>query len=122
MARILELTLNGRQRLDAIPDNRLLLDYLREAVGLTGTKTGCDGGECGACTVLIDDRPALSCLTLAATAAGKRVDTVESLAHGVEIRNVFRDDVREPSLPREKALANAPKRNDEGFLVPAVLD
>jgi aspartyl-tRNA(Asn)/glutamyl-tRNA(Gln) amidotransferase subunit C len=47
---------------------------------------------------------------------------VESLAHGVEIRNVFRDDVREPSLPREKALANAPKRNDEGFLVPAVLD
>jgi 4-hydroxybenzoyl-CoA reductase subunit gamma len=80
MARILELTLNGRHRIDAIPDNRLLLDYLRESVGLTGTKTGCDGGECGACTVLIDDRPTLSCLTLAATVAGKRVDTVESLA------------------------------------------
>ena len=90
MARILELTLNGRQRLDAIPDNRLLLDYLREAVGLTGTKTGCDGGECGACTVLIDDRPALSCLTLAATAAGKRVDTVESLAHGGALSAVKR--------------------------------
>jgi aspartyl-tRNA(Asn)/glutamyl-tRNA(Gln) amidotransferase subunit C len=47
---------------------------------------------------------------------------VEPLAHGVEVRNVFRDDVRGPSLPREAALANAPKRNDESFLVPAVLE
>jgi 4-hydroxybenzoyl-CoA reductase subunit gamma len=80
MARILELLLNGRRRADAVPDNLLLLDYLRETVGLTGTKTGCDGGECGACTVLVDDRPVLSCLTLAARAAGRRVDTIESLA------------------------------------------
>jgi aspartyl-tRNA(Asn)/glutamyl-tRNA(Gln) amidotransferase subunit C len=47
---------------------------------------------------------------------------VEPLAHGVEVRNVFRDDVLGSSLPREKALANAPKGNDEGFLVPAVLE
>jgi aspartyl-tRNA(Asn)/glutamyl-tRNA(Gln) amidotransferase subunit C len=47
---------------------------------------------------------------------------VEPLAHGVEVRNVFRDDVRGPSLPREAALANAPRRNPESFLVPAVLD
>ncbi len=47
---------------------------------------------------------------------------VEPLAHGVEVRNVFRDDVRGPSLPREMALTNAPKRNAEGFLVPAVLE
>ena len=47
---------------------------------------------------------------------------VEPLAHGVEVSNVFRDDVVGPSLPREKALANAPKRNAEGFLVPAVLE
>ena len=47
---------------------------------------------------------------------------VEPLAHGVEVRNVFRDDVRGPALPREAALANAPKRNDGGFLVPAVLE
>ena len=80
MARILQLTLNGRARTDAVPDNVLLLDYLREIVGLTGTKTGCDGGECGACTVLVDDRPKLSCLTLAATIDGCRVDTIESLA------------------------------------------
>src|SRR5258706_14464058 len=79
MARILELVLNGRRRVDAVPDNLLLLDYLREVVGLTGTKTGCDGGEGGACTVLVDDRPRLSCLTLAANCEGKRVDTVEAL-------------------------------------------
>jgi 4-hydroxybenzoyl-CoA reductase subunit gamma len=80
MSRILQLTLNGRARTDAVPDNVLLLDYLREVVGLTGTKTGCDGGECGACTVLVDDQPRLSCLTLAATIEGRRVDTIESLA------------------------------------------
>jgi len=79
MVRILKLTLNGRVRNDATPDNLLLLDYLRETVGLTGTKTGCDGGECGACTVLIDDQPRLSCLTLAAQVDGCRVDTIESL-------------------------------------------
>ncbi len=79
MPRIVSYTLNGRARADAVADNVLLLDYLREIVGLTGTKTGCDGGECGACTVLIDDQPRLSCLTLAAAAEGRRVDTVESL-------------------------------------------
>jgi aspartyl-tRNA(Asn)/glutamyl-tRNA(Gln) amidotransferase subunit C len=47
---------------------------------------------------------------------------VEPLAHGVEVRNVFRDDVRGPSLPREEALANAPKRDEQAFLVPAVLE
>jgi 4-hydroxybenzoyl-CoA reductase subunit gamma len=79
MAGILELTLNNRPRVDAVPANLLLLDYLREVVGLTGTKTGCDGGECGACTVLVDDKPRLSCLTLAASVQGRRVDTVEAL-------------------------------------------
>ena len=78
--RILSFTLNGRAHVGAAADNALLLDYLREAAGATGTKTGCDGGECGACTVLIDDRPVLSCLTLAARVAGRRVDTIESLA------------------------------------------
>jgi 4-hydroxybenzoyl-CoA reductase subunit gamma len=82
MAKLLDLILNARKRTDAIQDNLLLLDYLREVAGLTGTKTGCDGGECGACTVLIDDVPALSCLTLAANVQGHRVDTVESLGRG----------------------------------------
>src|SRR5712672_723739 len=79
MARLLELTLNGRPRADGVKDNLLLLDYLREVVGLTGTKTGCDGGECGACTVLVDDVPRLSCLTLAGGVYGQSVDTVEAL-------------------------------------------
>src|SRR5437868_5770329 len=82
MAAIVELVLNGRTRTDAVANNLLLLDYLREHAGLTGTKTGCDGGECGACTVLVDDQPRLSCLTLAANVAGKHVDTVESLGTG----------------------------------------
>jgi 4-hydroxybenzoyl-CoA reductase subunit gamma len=79
MAKLLDVVLNGRKRVDAAPDNLLLLDYLREVAGLTGTKTGCDGGECGACTVLVDDKPTLSCLTLAISVRGHRVDTVESL-------------------------------------------
>jgi 4-hydroxybenzoyl-CoA reductase subunit gamma len=79
MAKLLDLVLNGRKRSDAVCDNVLLLDYLREVAGLTGTKTGCDGGECGACTVLVDDTPTLACLTLAASVRGRRVDTVESL-------------------------------------------
>jgi len=90
MARILELILNGRRRIDAVSDNLLLLDYLREIVGLTGTKTGCDGGECGACTVLVDDVPRLSCLTLAASVQNQRVDTVESLGHDGQLSAVQR--------------------------------
>ncbi|MEI7803997.1 MAG: 2Fe-2S iron-sulfur cluster-binding protein [Hyphomicrobiales bacterium] len=90
MARIVKFVLNDRARTDAVPNNILLLDYLREIVGLTGTKTGCDGGECGACTVLIDDKPVLSCLTLAASVEGHRVDTVESLGEGGHLSAVQR--------------------------------
>jgi 4-hydroxybenzoyl-CoA reductase subunit gamma len=79
MKTLLSLTLNGRPRDDAVPDNMLLADYLREIVGLTGTKIGCDGGECGCCTVLVDDRPRHACLTLAAAVQGRRVETIEAL-------------------------------------------
>jgi 4-hydroxybenzoyl-CoA reductase subunit gamma len=90
MARLIELVLNDRKRMDAVPDNLLLLDYLREVAGLTGTKTGCDGGECGACTVLIDGRPVLSCLTLAASIEGSKVETVESLGRDGQLSAVQR--------------------------------
>jgi 4-hydroxybenzoyl-CoA reductase gamma subunit len=83
--RILSLSVNGRVREDAIHDNTLLVDYLRDIAGLTGTKQGCDGGECGACTVLIDDVPRLACITLAATCEGRKVETIESLAAGGEL-------------------------------------
>ena len=88
--RILSFTLNGKRHEGVVPDNMLLIDYLRERLLMTGTKTGCDGGECGACTVLVDDKPTLSCLTLAATVAGKRVDTVESLGKGGALSAVQR--------------------------------
>jgi 4-hydroxybenzoyl-CoA reductase subunit gamma len=77
--RLLSLSVNGRQREDAVADASLLLDYLRDTVGLTGTKQGCDGGECGACTVLVDGAPRLACITLALTCEGKQVETIEGL-------------------------------------------
>ena len=76
----ISLTVNGRKRDDTVPDNMLLVDYLRETLGLTGTKIGCDGGECGCCTVLIDGRTRHACLTLAISCDGTHVETVESLA------------------------------------------
>ena len=79
MKRLVALTLNGRARQDAVEDPLLLIEYLRERLGLTGTKRGCDGGECGACTVLIDGAPRLACLTLAAACEGRSVETIESL-------------------------------------------
>src|SRR5262249_23533714 len=90
MKKVLSVTLNGRARSDAVSDNLLLLDYLREVVGFTGTKTGCDGGECGACTVLVDDKPTLSCLTLATVVEGRAIDTVESLGRDGHLSAVQR--------------------------------
>jgi 4-hydroxybenzoyl-CoA reductase subunit gamma len=80
---ILRLRLNGRWREDAVAGSQLLVDYLREVAHLNGTKTGCDGGECGACTVLVDGNPALSCITLTTRCDGRSVETIEGLAsHG----------------------------------------
>ena len=78
--RIVRLRLNGRWREDAVADQQLLVDYLRETAGLTGTKTGCDGGECGACMVLLDSTPVPACITLTARCDGRSVETIEGLA------------------------------------------
>jgi 4-hydroxybenzoyl-CoA reductase subunit gamma len=81
--RLLKLKLNGRAREDAVAEGLLLVDYLRDVARLTSVKSGCDGGECGACTVLIDDEPVPSCIVLAVRCEGRRVETVESLTkHG----------------------------------------
>jgi xanthine dehydrogenase YagT iron-sulfur-binding subunit len=74
------LTINGQPHHLALDARTTLLDALREHMGLTGTKKGCDNGQCGACTVHIDGRSALSCLTLAASAEGRDVTTIEGLA------------------------------------------
>jgi len=79
MSTVISLTLNGEDRADVVPDNMLLVDYLREKAGLTGTKIGCDGGECGCCTVLVDGEPRHACLTLAAVCNDARVETIEGL-------------------------------------------
>ena len=78
--RLLQLEVNGRRREVAAGDASTLLEVLRDALSLVGTKQGCDGGECGACTVLVDDEPRLACITLAASVAGRRIETIESLA------------------------------------------
>jgi 4-hydroxybenzoyl-CoA reductase subunit gamma len=78
--RLLKLQLNGRWREDAVPDNQLLVDYLRDIARLTGVKTGCDGGECGACTVLVDGEALQSCIMLAVRCNGRSIETVEGLA------------------------------------------
>jgi len=84
------LTVNGRRREEALEDNLLLIDFLRERRGLTGTKRGCDGGECGACTVLIDGAPRLACLTLAVSCEGRAIETIEAQSAGGNLSGLQR--------------------------------
>jgi 4-hydroxybenzoyl-CoA reductase subunit gamma len=77
--RLLKLRVNGRWREDAVVQGELLVDYLRDVAHLTGVKTGCDGGECGACTVLVDGEAVQACLMLAARCEGRSIETIEGL-------------------------------------------
>jgi xanthine dehydrogenase YagT iron-sulfur-binding subunit len=79
------LTINGREHRVALDVRTTLLDTLRDHLGLTGAKKGCDHGQCGACTVLVDGRRVLSCLTLALVAQGHKVTTIEGLANNGEL-------------------------------------
>jgi carbon-monoxide dehydrogenase small subunit len=76
----LTLNVNGEARQVSFPGSKTLLEVLREELGLTGTKHGCELGECGACAVLIDGEPVLSCLTLGLECEGREITTVEGLA------------------------------------------
>ena len=80
MGRLINLKINGESYQLNVKPNILLLDLIREEIGLTGTKRGCGTGECGACTVLLDGRPVNSCLILAVEANEKNVITIEGLA------------------------------------------
>jgi aerobic-type carbon monoxide dehydrogenase small subunit (CoxS/CutS family) len=81
----LKLRINGEDRPVVFPTHHSLLEVLREECGLTGTKHGCELGECGTCMVLVDGRPILSCLVLAAEMRGKAIETVEGLQTGNEL-------------------------------------
>lgn len=90
----ISLRVNGAtHRLD-VDNRRTLLDALREGMGLTGPKKGCDHGQCGACTVLVDGRRVLSCLTLAVAADGAAITTIEGLAGESELRPIQQAFVR----------------------------
>lgn len=85
MKRIIKLHVNGDEFEVLTEVNKTLLEVLREDLGLTGTKRGCDVGACGACTVLIDGKPQLSCLTLAMAVQGKEIITIGGLAQRGEL-------------------------------------
>lgn len=85
MKREITFTLNGEEQTIEVEPTRTLLDCLRYDLGLTGTKKGCDEGDCGACTVIVDGRPMNSCLFLMGKAEGARVETIESLGTEQEL-------------------------------------
>ena len=89
MSLSITLTINGTQRAITLDDTRTtLLDLLRERLGLTGAKKGCDRGQCGACTVLVDGRRVNSCLALAVSLDGSDVLTIEGVANGDQLHPV----------------------------------
>jgi len=77
----LRLVVNGEEHILSVATNATLAEVLRERLGLTGLKVGCNNGECGACTVLVDGQPTVSCLTLAIDCEGKEILTIEGLAN-----------------------------------------
>ena len=88
MKRHLRLTVNGEAYDLLVETHRSLLDVLREEIGLTGTKKGCDMGECGACTVLLNGRPVNACLVLAHEADNQQVLTIEGLSKAGELHPI----------------------------------
>ena len=79
-------TINGKNQQCIIKEHDLLLDVLRDGLGSLGTKRGCDMGTCGCCSILIDGKPRLSCMTLAVEVEGRSITTVEGLSDGHHVR------------------------------------
>jgi carbon-monoxide dehydrogenase small subunit len=82
---VVEITVNGKSASAEVEDRTLLVEMLREKLGLTGTHIGCDTSQCGACLVLVDGVAVKSCTVLAVRAAGSRVTTIEGLASGTQL-------------------------------------
>jgi carbon-monoxide dehydrogenase small subunit len=85
---IASFIVNGNEYEVIIEPHMLLIDVLRDEMGLTGTKYACGAGDCGSCTVLIDGKPSFSCLTLAVTAKGKNILTIEGMADGIALHPI----------------------------------
>lgn len=85
---IANFIVNGNEYDAIIEPHMLLIDVLRDEMGLTGTKYACGAGDCGSCTVLIDGKPSFSCLTLAVTAKGKNILTIEGMADGTALHPI----------------------------------
>jgi carbon-monoxide dehydrogenase small subunit len=98
MKQLMHFNINGVSYESEIDVRRTLLEVIRETFGLTGTKKGCNEGECGACTVLMDGKPVLSCLTLAVEAQGKRITTVEGLAENGELHPLQKSFIEHGAL------------------------
>jgi len=88
MKQLMEFNVNGVNYEEEIDHRRTLLELLRENLGLLGTHKGCDEGQCGACTVLVDGKAVNSCLVLAASVQGKQITTIEGLAEGEKLHPV----------------------------------
>ena len=98
MKQPVELKVNNHIYELEIETHKTLLEILRQDLGLTGTKEGCDGGECGACTVLLDGEPVLSCLTLALEAQEKEITTIEGLAKSNELDPIQKAFIEEGAI------------------------
>ncbi len=88
MKQLVELTVNGETYEVAVEPRRTLLEVLRDNLGLTGAKKACDTGDCGACTVIMDGKPVVSCLVLAVEAQGKDILTIEGLANDGQLHPI----------------------------------
>jgi len=95
---LINLRINGEPYEFSVKPNMTLLDFLREKVGFTGTKKGCDTGQCGACTVLLDGKPINSCLVLAVDANGRELLTIEGLAKNGQLHPLQEAFIQEGAI------------------------
>ena len=91
MKRIINFILNGDPVEAIVQDNMTMVDFLRDGLNLTGTKRGCEEGECGACTIMLDGAPVASCMMLAVEADGHEITTIEGIAKGGELHPVQKE-------------------------------
>ncbi len=112
--RLLTLSVNERVVQEAVADNALLVDVLRDTLGLTGTKQGCDTGDCGTCTVILDGKSVLACLVLVVEAQGKDVLTIEGMAKEGKLHPIQTAFIQHVEKLAEEKGAQISKRTDNG--------